>query len=116
MIYYEETYGGYYDATNEEEARAMSEYKSDCQGSFSAEVYGDPTTHQYQIMDARIEKMSEHEKGFYMLQLSRWYKEKLLKDMPTDADTKENLATSIVVSRMRQALEELDQWLCLEVF
>ena len=117
-IYYEETYGEYYEAENEESLlNQIREGKVDgpetCVGSAVAEIVGKGNPN-FQIMGAKIDALDDGEKTFYLWHLLRFfYKAKLRNDKekysgdPTSVDQ---------INRLLNNVEELDTLLCYELF
>lgn len=118
-IYYEETYGGYYnDAENEKELLDLiREGKVDgpdnCVNSVTAELIGngDP---QSQIMGARIDAMDENEKKFYLWHLLRYYYKPELRKKKEKY--KDNRMSVDQINRLIAIIEEIDTLLCYDLF
>ena len=124
-VYYEETYGNYYEIDNEtkeEKAKdklieAIREGKEDgpdqCVGSITIPIIGkgDP---QFQIMGGKIDAMPDEEKTFYLWHLLRYYyKRELRKDKEKYANDK---TTVEQIDRLLANVEELDTLLCYDLF
>lgn len=117
-VYYEETYGEYYDVENEKELLDfIREGKVDgpetCVGSIAAEIVGKGNPN-FQIMGAKIDALDEEEKTFYLWYLLRhFYKAKLR----NEKEKYENDHTTVdQISRLLNNVEELDTLLCYELF
>jgi len=117
-FYYEETYGGYYDAENKEGLLDLiREGKVDgpnnCVNSVTAELIGNRDS-QYQIMGAKIDAMSKHEKTFYLWHLLRYYyKANLYRDREKHSNDR---TTVDQINRILNSVEELDTLLCYDLF
>ena len=123
-VYYEESYSGVFEVPeeiangSEEEIGAYlaeNKFTEEVEGAGSVIApligSGDP---QYQIMAAKIDNLSEHEKDFYLWHLIRHhYKKKLY----ADKKKYENEHTTVdQINRLIANVEELDTLLCYEIF
>lgn len=123
-LYYEETYGNYYEIDEkdiekgkEKLLQLIGEGKENppeqCEGSVVVPLdgNGDP---QYQIMGGKIDAMTDYEKKFYLWHLLRFYYKKALhKDKETYAN--DNLTFS-QIERLLAHVEEIDTLLCYDLF
>lgn len=122
-VYYEESYGKYYDidTNNMTEAEETLTYligegkengPEECVGSLNIAIIGNGDD-QYQIMDAKIDNLSEHEKKFYLWSLIRWYQGELEKEIPeTPAETKAEYAYKVMLKNLVNAAKEMEDLLC----
>lgn len=122
-VYYEETYGGFYDTDEKYPSAAKKKLLKDigegrenapeeCQNSLVVSLVsiGDP---QFQIMGARIDALSETEKKFYLWHLLRYYyKPELLKGKENSGDS----TTINQISRLLNNVEEIDTLLTYDLF
>lgn len=123
-VYYEETYGKYYDidASTSDEATKELDYRiregkedspEECIGSVTVPLIGsgDP---QYQIMGSKIDFMDDHEKEFYLWHLLRFYYSKKLRD--NRELYKDDRATFSQINRLIENVNELDTLICYDLF
>jgi hypothetical protein len=123
-VYYEETYGKYYDidASTSDEATKELDYRiregkedgsEECIGSVTVPLIsnGDP---QYQIMGSKIDSMDDHEKEFYLWHLLRFYYSKKLRD--GKEKSKDDAATIGQINRLIENVNELDTLICYDLF
>lgn len=123
-VYYEETYGNWYDidAVTTEDAEEKIKHligcgkenaPEDCQGSIVCVPFGNEDP-QYQVMDAKIATLDDHEKMFYLWHLLRYYyKRKLFAEKEKYMDDR---TTFDQIDRLIRNVEELDTLLCYEIF
>lgn len=123
-LYYEETYGNYYDvdaetpeAAEKELLRLIGEGKEDgpnqCENSVVVPLIGKGNV-CYQIMGGRIDTMSEDEKKFYLWHLLRYYyKPRLIAGKKKYAD---NHDTVDMIDSVLNAVDAIDALLCYEIY
>ena len=123
-VYYEETYGKYYDidALTSDEAAKELDYRiregkenapEECIGSVAVPLigYGNP---QYQIMGSKIDSLDDQEKEFYLWHLLRFYYHKKLRD--DKEKYKDDRATVEQVERLLATVNEIDTLICYDLF
>lgn len=123
-MYYEETYGSFYDTDEKYPSAAEKKLLKDigegkenapeeCQNSLVVSIVGNGNP-QFQIMGARIDAMSDQEKEFYLWHLLRYYYK------PTLIKNKEeysNDATTVnQITRLLDNVEEIDTLLTYDLF
>lgn len=123
-LYYEETYGNYYDvdADNPEAAEKELLYligegkengPDQCEGSVVVPIIG-KSNPDYQIMGSRIDTMGEDEKKFYLWHLLRYYyKPRLIADKKKYAG---NHDTVDMIDSLLNKVDEIDTLLCYEIY
>ena len=123
MIYYEETYGKYYDENVSEDQlmELIREGKiaepDECVNSRAVKLYGNDSGYQYQVMADTVDRMSDHEKEFYLWLLLRWYEEKKLPgELPDNTDTRENFAVKVMIENIIKAAKEMEEILCYDLW
>lgn len=117
-IYYEETFGGYYEADSEEQLiekirSGKGTAPEECQRSVAVELIGngDP---QYQIMGSKIDSLDDHEKKFYLWHLLRFYYSKKLRD--DKEKYKDDRTTVEQIERLLANVNEIDTLICYDLF
>ena len=123
-VYYEETYGKYYDidALTSDEAAEELDYKiregkedgpEECIGSVTVPLIGKGNP-QYQIMGSKIDSLDDHEKEFYLWYLLRFYYSKKLRD--GKEKYKDDRTTVEQVERLLATVNEIDTLICYDLF
>lgn len=123
-IYYEETYGNYYDvdADNPEAAesellRLIGEGKENgpdqCEGSVVVPLIGKGNV-CYQIMGGRIDAMGEDEKKFYLWHLLRYYYKPRL--VAARQKYEGNRSSIDMINSLINKVDEIDELLCYEIY
>lgn len=117
-IYYEESWGKYYEANSEEELiQKIREGKEDSpddncdiSDSVAVELIGNGNP-QYQIMGKKIDSMDDHEKEFYLWHLLRfYYADKLRKEKEEYEDSRD------LIDRLLTNVNEIDTLICYDLF
>lgn len=120
-VYYEETYGKYYDidASTSDEAEKELDYRiregkedgpEECIGSVTVPLIGKGNP-QYQIMSSKIDSMNDHEKEFYLWHLLRfYYADKLRKEKEEYKDSRD------LIDRLLTNVNEIDTLICYDLF
>lgn len=122
-IYYEETYGKYYniDASTSDEAtkeldcrirEGREDGPEECIGSVTVPLIGKGNP-QYQIMGSKIDSLDDHEKEFYLWYLLRFYYHKKLRD---DKEEYKDRATVEQIERLLATVNEIDTLICYDLF
>ena len=123
-VYYEETYGKYYDIDTKTSEEAIEKLdwlirggKEDGPEEYIGSVTvpligkGDP---KYQIMGEKIDSMDDHEKEFYLWHLLRFYYAKKLRD--DKEEYKDDRTTVEQIERLLENVNELDTLICYDLF
>ena len=122
-VYYEETYGDYYQVLAETPAEAESKLPEliargeesspePCQGSVAVALVGNGIP-DWQVMGGKIDAMPDDEKEFYLWHLLRFfYKRKL----QSEKEKYDDRATQEQLSRLLANVEEIDTLLCYDLF
>lgn len=123
-VYYEETYGGYYEVDEKIPEKAKERLYEDllagredgpdnCVGSIIVPIVGNGHT-TYQEMGAKIDAMDENEKKFYLWHLLRYYyKKSLVEDKEKH---KRDHASVDQLDRLIANVEEIDTLLVYDLF
>lgn len=123
-LYYEETYGNYYDidaetpeAAEKELLRLIGEGKEDgpdqCENSVVVPLIGKGNV-CYQIMGGRIDAMGEDEKKFYLWYLLRYYYKPQLIDARNKYEG--DYRTVDTINSLINKVDEIDELLCYEIY
>lgn len=123
-VYYEETYGGYYDVDANTPEAAESELfcligegkengPEQCENSVVVPLIGKGNV-CYQIMGGRIDAMSEDEKKFYLWHLLRYYYKPQLIDARKKYEG--DCRTVDMINSLINKVDEIDELLCYEIY
>ena len=123
-VYYEETYGNYYDVDTDNPETAEKELlhligegkengPDQCENSVVVPLIGNGKP-DFQIMSGRIDAMGDNEKKFYLWHLLRYYyKPRLIADKEKYAG---NRNTIDMIDSLLNKVDEIDTLLCYEIY